>query len=124
MTLAGSGSNNSVVGGTNSTAVTSDGSAGVIMGGSGGLSVYDNGTSDTIAAFGASSANVSLAGSGGSAGTGALLFGGTNNLDAVVSNVFETVIGGSGAVTVSIANLGIATDNLVFGGSGSLTVER
>ena len=97
VTLAGSASNNSVVGGSNAIAVTSDGSGGVIMGGTGGLSVYDNGTSDTIGAFGATVANVSLwAAAGRREPANCCSAGPMTSTPSWAGNI-ETVFGGSGA---------------------------
>ena len=116
------GSNNSVVAGAFATAVTSSGSGGVIMGGSGALSVYDNGTSDTIGAFGASVVNATLNG-GGSQGSGDLLIGGTNNINVDMANAFQTVIGGASATNVTVDDIGIQTHENILAGTGSLTVN-
>lgn len=123
VTLAGSASNDSVVGGSNALAVTSSGTGGVIMGGTGSLSVYDTGMSDSIGAFSATVANVSLLGGGGSLGTGELAFGGSGTLNVTVGGQYESVFGGSGAVNVFIANIGVASNAEIVAGTGSLTVN-
>jgi hypothetical protein len=123
VTLAGSASNDSVVGGSNAVAVTSDGSGGVIDGGTGALSVDDSGTGDTIGAFSATVANVSLLGGGGTAGTGELVIGGTGALNATVGGQYESVFGGSAATNVFIASIGVPSNADILAGTGSLTVN-
>lgn len=119
-----SGNDATVTGGIADTDLTTSGTDNVVLGGSSGTVTYlANGFGDTVAGFGAATFNVSLAGSGGSKGTGDLLIGGTGALDAVLSNVWETVGGGSGSAAVTIQDLGLASHELVLGNSGSLSVN-
>jgi hypothetical protein len=120
------GDDDTVTGGSADTRVTASGSHNIVLGGSpgGALTYVSNGTGDTIAAFGASTANVSLNGSGSGVGTGDLLIGGSGILNADLSGAFETIGGGSSgsATNVTINSIGFPTDELILGGAGSLSV--
>ena len=117
-TADAAGSDDTVYAGSGMTSVFTTGSDAAVFGSPGGmLSVVDTGAGDTIGAFDASSANVSLAGSN------ALLFGGSNSISVTASNTSQTIVGASGAASISITAIGVPTDDEVLGGSGSLTID-
>ena len=120
------GDHDTVTGGSADTNVTAGGSNNIVLGGSpgGAMSYVSNGSGDTIATFGASTVNVSLNGSGLEPGLGDLLLVGSGVVNADVGGAFETVGGGtSGSATnVTINAIGIATDELVLGYQGGLSV--
>lgn len=120
------GDDDTVTGGSADTNVTAGGSHNIVLGGSpgGAMSYVSNGSGDTIAAFGASTVNVSLNGSGLEPGLGDLLLAGSGIVNADVSGAFETIGGGSSgsATNVTINTIGLSTDELVLGYQGSLSV--
>jgi len=120
------GDDDTVTGGSADTNVTAAGSHNIVLGGSpgGAMSYVSNGTGDTIATFGASTVNVSLNGSGSDVGTGDLLLVGSGVANADISGAFETVGGGTvgSATNVTINAIGLATNELVLGYLGSLSI--
>lgn len=109
------GSGTTLVGGsgTGTTIATIAGGASdaVVFGGTDDLAVVDQGSHDTIAAFGSTSANVTTSGSD------ALVFGGTGSL-AITDQGSHDTIAASGAASANVTASG--TDALVFGGTGIL----
>ncbi len=117
LTATVGGTSNTVVGGVGSTTVTLTGTGGDVLGDLGALSVFDNGSADSIGAFTASTASVTLAGSG------ELVAGGSGSFNVTSDGTGETILGGSGAATISIGSIGISTGDIVNGGTGSLTID-
>lgn len=89
--------------------VSAAGSKNVILGNSGSFTLFDASSGDTIGAFGASSATVTLVGSN------SLLFGGLNAMSVTLGGTNNTIVGGAGPVTISAQ-----TSGLVFAGKGPL----
>lgn len=122
------GSNNTVAGGSGNMTVIAGGINDMIFGGSGSLSVQGaaGNAGDTIAAFSASSANITLANQGeiNSSPAGALVFGGSGAFTVTVQDANNTIIGGSsGTNAIDLQNEGgVGAHNLVFGGSGAMSI--
>jgi len=122
------GSNNTVAGGSGNMTVIAGGINDMIFGGSGSLSVQGaaGNAGDTIAAFSASSANITLANQGelNSSPAGALVFGGSGGLTVTVQDANNTIIGGSSSTnTIDLQNEGgVGAHNLVLGGSGAMSI--
>lgn len=115
--LAGSGA--TIAGGTATTDIRIDNifytTADLVLGGAGALTVVDSGQHDTIAAFAASSAHVSIG------GTRNLVMGGANALNVSIGGGTNTVLAGAGAASIVAANTAGGTE--LIGGSGSLAVQ-
>jgi hypothetical protein len=124
-TLTGGGAqgNNTLLGGSGSTAVTVDGAFNYVYGGSGSLAADETGGNDFVAAYGASTATVTIAASA----SNATVIGGSNPMSVTSSGKDGVIMGGSGSFWVndlgtsdSIGSFAASPTNVTLGGSADL----